>query len=178
MPLDPLSALSVAAAVVQFVEFAAKIVSKGKDIYSSEDGAVEENTATETVTIRLKEKVKAVEASLRSADTTTIRSLKARDIAEVRDKRLEAITKDCSELCQALLNKLASLKVPKESEHRRWKSFRQALKTVWSKQEIDTIAVQLRELRSELDSEVMEVLRQETRQLYCRSGTNIQFTQG
>jgi hypothetical protein len=177
MPLDPLSALSVAACVVQFVDFAAKIVSKGRDIYSSPDGVLEENSFAETVTIRLKEKANTVETSLRSADTITIRSMKARSIAEARDEQLKVITKDCSELCQALLDKLAGLKVPKGSEHRRWKSFRQALKTVWSKQEIENIAGKLKALRSELDSEVMEALRQGNRQCWGRLGTNIEVTQ-
>jgi hypothetical protein len=160
MPLDPLSALSVAACVVQFVDFAAKVVSKGKDIYSSQEGVLEENSFAETVTIRLKEKVKALETSYQSGQHITIRSEKAQILARGRVVRLKDIIERCTQLSQELLDKLGSLEVPKGSEFRKWKSFRQALKSVWSKQEIDAISEKLRYLRAELDSEIINELRQ------------------
>ncbi len=159
MPLDPLSALSVAASVVQFVDFAGKIVSKGKDIYESSDGALQENLSTETVTVRLREKILALESSRRWAKQITVRPEKAHQEAAQRDQRLDEICKDCSNLSKNLLHQLGELKVPKGSEHRRWKSFRQALKSVWSKDEIDAISARLRDLRDELDSEVLDLLR-------------------
>ena len=53
MPLDPLSALSVAASVVQFLDFGNKIVSKGIQAYKSNDGALIENAEIEEATQRL-----------------------------------------------------------------------------------------------------------------------------
>ena len=41
--MDPLSALSVAAAVVQFVDYSSRMVSKSREIYKSADGALAEN---------------------------------------------------------------------------------------------------------------------------------------
>ena len=55
MPLDPLSALSVVASVFQVVDFASSIISKGKYLYKSSDGALRENAEAETVTVRLRE---------------------------------------------------------------------------------------------------------------------------
>ena len=43
MVLDPLSAVSLAATVVQFVDFSSKIVSKGYHLYTSAGGALPEN---------------------------------------------------------------------------------------------------------------------------------------
>ena len=43
--MEALGALSVAAAVVQFVEFGGKAVLKGREIYKSADGALVENQA-------------------------------------------------------------------------------------------------------------------------------------
>jgi hypothetical protein len=42
--LDPMSALSVAASAVQFVDFSLKMVSKSKEIYKSTSGVLEENS--------------------------------------------------------------------------------------------------------------------------------------
>ena len=45
------------------------------------------------------------------------------------------------------------------SENRKWKSFRQALKSVWSKQAIDEMAKRLEVLRADLDTHILEILR-------------------
>jgi hypothetical protein len=55
MPLDPLSALSVAASVVQFIEFSVKIVSTSQQIHESSTGALRENDEVETAAKRLQE---------------------------------------------------------------------------------------------------------------------------
>jgi len=51
--MDPLTALSVAAAVVQFVDYGTRIVAKGTNLYKSADGALTENIELETASIRL-----------------------------------------------------------------------------------------------------------------------------
>jgi hypothetical protein len=42
--MDPLTALSVAACVVQFVDYGTKLLSKGRELYKSADGALWENS--------------------------------------------------------------------------------------------------------------------------------------
>jgi hypothetical protein len=49
MPLDPLSALSVAASAIQFIDFSSKIVSKGKHIYKSANGVLREDAEVENL---------------------------------------------------------------------------------------------------------------------------------
>ena len=158
MAADPISALSVAAAAVQFVQFSTQIVSKGRHIYNSTAGTLPENEVTETVTIRLKSLTKVLTAkpaqfsSLRPAD-------KIPQELNLHQKQVEEICKECIALSDTLLNHLYKLKVPKATEHRRWKSFRHALKSVWSKTEIDRMAVRLRELRDELETHILVMLR-------------------
>jgi hypothetical protein len=151
MVLDPLSALSVAASAVQFIDFARIIVCKSKALYLSTDGLLQENKRTETVTMRLKElaeRVKALEnPPLSNSD------------ANPTDSRLQPICMECGCISTELLQRLHQLKVPHQSKHRKWKSFRQALKSVWSKRELDNMANRLSELRSELDTEVLNLLR-------------------
>ena len=51
-PLDPLSALPIGASVVQFVDFAYKIVLKGRELYDSPNRAIYNNEETETIAKR------------------------------------------------------------------------------------------------------------------------------
>ncbi|KAH6673405.1 hypothetical protein B0J14DRAFT_666740 [Halenospora varia] len=150
MPLDPVSALSVAAAAVQFIDFSRKIVCKSKNLYLSADGALDENRLSETVTMRLSQLVQRIE--------TTPNSLPS-NFSDA-ESRLETIRKECTLISTQLIQRLHQLKVPDCSRYRRWKSFRQALKTVWSKSDIDAIARQLSDLRAELDTEMLVILRE------------------
>ncbi|KAH7395860.1 hypothetical protein BKA64DRAFT_71595 [Cadophora sp. MPI-SDFR-AT-0126] len=52
--MEALAALSVAAAVIQFLDFSSKLVSKGQQLHSSTNGALIENTELEEAARRLK----------------------------------------------------------------------------------------------------------------------------
>jgi hypothetical protein len=152
MPLDPMSALSVAASVVQFVDFTSKIICKGKDIYHSVDGVLPENSQNKTVTVRLLEITNELEKPL-----VDIGSLS--DENQSQYHQLQHICKECSSISKELLRHLKDLEVPRGSKHRRWKSFRQALKSVWDKEGIDAMAKRLERLRNELHTQVLVGLR-------------------
>ena len=163
MPLDPLSALSVAASVVQFVEFASKIVSKGKQLYDSPDGSLRDNEEAETATKRLqdladslKQSIEKVPQPKRAPTSSAHKTLKDQYRQEMR---LRAICEECERMSTELLVRLRQLKVPKGENHRRWRSFRQALKSVWSKKGVDEMAGKLNGLRKELDTQVLVLLR-------------------
>ena len=151
MVLDPMSALSIAASAVQFVDFARMIVCKTKDLYLSTDGVLQENKQTETVTMRLKELAKSIRVPATPPLSNSGSSL--------TNSRLQKICMECSSVSTELLERLHQLKVPDQSKDRKWKSFRQALKSVWSKREIDNMGKKLSDLRAELDTEVLIQLR-------------------
>jgi flagellar motility protein MotE (MotC chaperone) len=150
MPLDPLSALSVAASAVQFVDFASKIVSKAKNIHGSPEGALRENRETETVTICLQEMADQLENSDLSSTAQGL---------DDNEQRLRDICNEYSQITEQLVKRLGDLKVLRETNNRKWKSFRQALKSVWSKRDVDDMATRLDELRSELDTHIFVSLR-------------------
>lgn len=58
-----------------------------------------------------------------------------------------------------LLGRLEKLKVAKEAKHRKWKSFRQALKTVWNKKDLDDLSARLSAFRDELQFHILLSLR-------------------
>jgi hypothetical protein len=150
MPVDPFSALSVAASIIQCVAFASKIVSKSKQIYKATDGILQENTQTETVVVRLQGLVTSLEDDAGSA------ACGSRSPAE---QRLQDVRKECCDVSTRLVTLLGKLEVPANSARRKWKSFRQALKSVTSKKEIDLMSSKLAALRSELDTHILVHLR-------------------
>lgn len=145
-----LSALSVAASLIQVVDFAGKIVSKGRQLYRSSDGLLQEQAQTETVAIRLRQLAQNLK------DAVGEPNYKPRHSEEFQ---LKTICEECSGISEKLLSYLGQLKVPKEDDHRKWKSFRQALKNVWSKRELDDLAKRLAELRNELGTQILVSLR-------------------
>jgi hypothetical protein len=58
-----------------------------------------------------------------------------------------------------LLAKLNKLKVEDGQKHRGYKSFRQALKSVWAKGSIDEMAARLNAFRREMDAHILVSLR-------------------
>ncbi|KAM7212830.1 hypothetical protein V8F06_011776 [Rhypophila decipiens] len=98
---------------------------------------------TQTVTLRLKElaaNIKSSQAALRTSGN---------------QENLDRVCAECMIISDQLLAHLQRLKVPEDANHRRWKSFRQALKSVWSKTEIDAMAKRLSTLREELTTEIL-----------------------
>lgn len=148
--MEPLSALSVAAAVVQFVDYGTGIVAKGRKLYKSAEGALTENIELGIASVRLQRLSGTLQDSLRRGQ----QGLQRGPLNE-SDQALEDICRACVEVSKELVDRLEKLKVPDGHPHRKWKSFRQALKTVWSKEKIEEVADRLAKFRIELDTYVI-----------------------
>ncbi|TGO49410.1 hypothetical protein BOTNAR_0432g00010 [Botryotinia narcissicola] len=147
--MDPVSAISLAAAVAQFIDYSCKIVCKSKEIYNSTSGLTTEHDRTETATLRLKELTQSIRLPPKITNSGS----------SIVHSRLQIITQECFLVSNTLINQLNQLKAPTRSQHPKWKSFRMALKSVWTKHEIDEFALRLRDLRKELDTELLLLLR-------------------
>jgi hypothetical protein len=75
------------------------------------------------------------------------------------DRILEQICSRCVEVSRELVQRLDNLKVPEDHRHKKWKSFRQALKSVLGKSKIEEIKGRLHGFRMELDTHVLLGLR-------------------
>lgn len=148
--MDPFTALGLASNVIQIVDFSCKLVSKGQEIYKSVDGTSVENVDTE-----------AVANDLDLLNTNLQRSLDAsnnnNESLSKDDQSLVNLCGKCSELARELQAKLDSLKVA--GKHRRWKSARQALKSVSGKDGIEQIANRLAAYRDEINLNITVSLR-------------------
>jgi hypothetical protein len=140
--MDPLSALSIASSVLQFVQFGCSLVSKAHEIHQSSSGALPEHLECEDATTRLVELTKKIQYPETSSTSGCLSS---------DDAPLEAICRNCDVIATELLQRLRKLRLRDNTDERKWKSFRQALKTVWSKGEMSSIESRLLTCRKELE---------------------------
>jgi hypothetical protein len=121
--MDPITALGIAGSIVQFVDFGIKVVSKGNKIYHSGDGTTAENHDLETVVTDLI----LIQTRLRQS----LIPLDAAGLLNEDDQALVHLSATSNEVASALLERLKKVKA--QGRFRRWKSFRQALKSISSK---------------------------------------------
>lgn len=145
--MDPMTAVALASSIVQFVDFSSKLVSKGHHIYTSANGALSENLDLEAVTVDLSH----LTARLKGYEGCTCPTKDQQDLLN--------LASSCDFLADQLMERLEKLKVDKDAKHRKWKSFRQALKAVWSKKELDDMATSLASFRSQLELHILVSLR-------------------
>jgi hypothetical protein len=125
--MDPFTAIGLAANILQFVDFAWKLVTETREIAISTNGSTE-NTRLLTSIIVDFESSNAVIESI----TTN-------------DKDLKDIIEQCRVVSSQLVKVLDGLKVgPHQS---RWASFTVALKGVWKKKDIEGLFESLSKLR-------------------------------
>ena len=146
--MDGLSVLSVAANVAQFIEFTCSLLTKSKEIYTSAHGAPIQQVEMEAAIKRL------IELSER---IKTAPPRKRGSIAQ--DQVLTSICQGCITISIQLLAKLNKLKIEDGVKHRGYKSFRQALKSVWARGSIDEMAARLDAFRREMNAHVLVSLR-------------------
>lgn len=147
--MEPLAALGVAGAIVQFVEFAGKVISKGNQIYRSGDGSLDENHDLEIVTNDLVVLQTKMDQAAQRGD------LETRPTDD--DVALQRVNAAANELAKTLLIRLNMVKA--QGRFRRWKSFRQAIKSVSSQKEIDSLARRLHMLKDELQLQILVSLK-------------------
>jgi hypothetical protein len=146
--MDPITALSVASAIVQFVDFAAKVVCKGNRIYHSGNGILQEHEDLNIVTsdlLVMKVKLEQLNQEVQ---------LPAKTDADIATQELFPAM---MALAEQLLKRLTMARA--EGRFRRWKSLRQAVKAMSSKQEVDDMAAKLSMFRQQLSLRIMISLR-------------------
>jgi chromosome segregation ATPase len=147
MVLDPLSALSLAGTIVQFVDFTSKLVSNGCHIYGSANDASAENLELEAITKDLSQ------LNIRLKQRDRLGGL-TQD-----EQSLEDLSNQCTQIADNLTVRLEKLKVEKDAKHRRWKSFRQALKSVWNEKDLNELAARLSGFRDQLQFHILVSLK-------------------
>ncbi|KAM0801408.1 hypothetical protein BDR22DRAFT_170963 [Usnea florida] len=139
--MDPLSAISLAGNIAQFLSYATKLVSKGHALYKSSEGALTENLDLEVIANNLTDiNSRVIQSYNRTPSTATNLFLD--------HQSLKSIAESCDNVAKQLLDILQKLKV--QGSHRTWKSVRQAFKSVWSKAHIDDLRGRMEGYREQM----------------------------
>lgn len=147
--MDPLSALSVAGTIIQFVDFGTKLLSSSYELYKSRRGSLKINQELELVTADLQ----AVVTKMRKC-CSTIPGDTIRPIAEEAPRDENSFHQICDEtanVAEELLKGLRRLKV-KDTGCHILNSFRAALDNAWSKDQIRELTERLSVLKESLQS--------------------------
>jgi hypothetical protein len=152
--LDPLTALGVAGNLLQIIDFGFLLVTDGNQIYHSAAGALDENKAADELAQDLQTLTKRLLDS--QAEWTKARGDAPLEPDEVR---LRNICERCSEIAVELQTQLHKLKRQDGTKHRRLKSYKSALISVWRKDQIEAIVTRLARYQQELDTHILIGLR-------------------
>ncbi|KAL5314388.1 hypothetical protein ACEPPN_018814 [Leptodophora sp. 'Broadleaf-Isolate-01'] len=163
MVFDPLTALSLASNIIQLVDFTSRVVAKCRHIYA--DGALPEHYELHIVT----EDVKRTSTKLKQrppprwplkldkdylkVETDQERKDREEDVAwQEREEEwaFNGLSSTCIKIADELLARLSKHSVPDGIPRTKWKSFREALETVWKKKDLDELAARLAEIRNQM----------------------------
>ncbi|CAN9128966.1 unnamed protein product [Alternaria alternata] len=147
--LDPLIALGAVANVTQFVELAIRIFAKSHAIYNSANGSLVEHDDLGKVS----EDISSLSRKLQESLTTTAAS----SSLTTDEQALCDLCKGCIDVSQEL--KKALEKLTGQGKPGRFRSFRQALKSVWSKDDIDNLERRVKMYKEELNIRIIVGLR-------------------
>lgn len=147
--LDPLAALGAVANIAQFIEFAIKISSKSRDIYHSASGNPIELEDLRDVNDDLSKISRKLRNSFTSATTSTC-------LTE-DEQALHELCKGCIDVSEELTAALS--KIEHHGKRGKFRSFRQALKSVWSKEDIDQLEKRMKLYKEELNFRIIVGLR-------------------
>ena len=149
--MDPLSALSVATSVVQFVDFTTSIISGSYQIYKSGSKEIERNAELKEVMRKLVSLNGGLEQSLH------IKALTAN--LSRTDQELMGLCKDCNSVGGELIIVLQKLRMRK---HDKWSSVKSALCTIWTQNDIDVLQRRVDGFRQQIALHILVALRNDS----------------
>ena len=150
--MDPLSALSLASSIAQLIDFGSELVAKGFRIYKSVDGSLVEHVNKEVAIQHL------VYLTAKLQDPVAI-GMPDSVANVVENHALHALCTKSRSVGEELLASLQAARV--EGKNRKWKSFRQALRSVSTEETIIKIETRLAALKEELEFHILVDLRYE-----------------
>lgn len=148
--MDPLSALSVGAAAVQFADFAARLVTLSSEIYTSTSGDLLEIKERRSIT----ENLQSLTARVKTSATRNL----AQHLDAKSENEIKTLCEECDEIAQELLACLDKLRRT-EGKTTRWRSFRQALSTIWSHEDIERLERRLGNYKQQIAMHILFSLR-------------------
>lgn len=136
--MEPLSAVSLAGTVVQFIDFGCSLISESTSIYQSSSGQSQNNAELDLI---------ATELSLLCAKVRN-------DCVGESQGAISRLALACKAVADDLAVLISRIK-GKGGKCGKWSSFRQALKSVLKGEELKNLCDRLERLRSQLDTAIV-----------------------
>ena len=140
--MDPFLAIGLAANIVQFVDFAGKLVAGTRAIYHSASGMPSDAVALNDLATSIRE----MSDDLASATSASNPGPALRDLAT-----------DCKQIANELLQAITKLKA--KHPHSKWESFMIALKAIGKDPHIKKLAAQLYNIQSTMGLQLLRMMR-------------------
>jgi hypothetical protein len=155
--MEPITALGVAASIVQFVSFACKLVSGSNEIFDSARGSAGHIQNIDEVYRQLQDLSKLLQKPTQMEPGLEL-LVDDKSILAAQTTAINDLSQLCSDECNKLLTTLPKMKGDPGSKTR-WQSFRVALKTVWKEKEIASLEQRLKSIQDTLTLEVCSLTR-------------------
>jgi uncharacterized protein Yka (UPF0111/DUF47 family) len=146
--MDPLSALSVASAVIQIVDFSTKVIARTKEVYDSPDGTTEQTMLLENATANLDDLLQGLRKSRRTIDAFDPKS---------PDGRLLQLAKDSNEVATSISEAIDHVKRRSDGSERT--ALGQGLRSVLDQKKLSALTERLDQIRKQVDTTLLISLR-------------------
>ena len=145
--MEPFSALAIACAVIQFVEFGSKLVGTGLEVYKSTEGAPEEAVEIEALAAHAEQLSK----QLASSGRTRILDTGAQDEAKLHElaNRSEKLANEIVEI----LSKIRG------APQKTWSAIRTSVQLKWNESKIKNLQARLDAVKSEIFLQLLCMMR-------------------
>ncbi|XTI93234.1 hypothetical protein V2W45_1430275 [Cenococcum geophilum] len=155
MVLEPLSAISLAGNVVQFIDFCSKLLAESWELYRSSAGATASNLELEKTAESLGQLSDRINFSLESRTGATDYQ-PSTDKATNAEEALRNTAISCRRVADDLLKTLHDLRV--KGPNKKWQSFLQPLRGIQKKEQIEQMSRRLSKYREELSLHLVTIL--------------------
>lgn len=152
--MDPLTALSLAGTIVQFVDFGCRLLAEGKELYRSTTGILTVNEELELATTDLRALIDKVQKSFKRSSSSGSHTKENQE----DHQRFESLCREAATVAEELIVRLEKLKV-KNSKNRQWQSLKQVIRGAWKKGEVTSLTMRLSTLKDALETHVLFSLR-------------------
>ena len=144
--MDPFTAIGLASSIVQFVDFSAKLIAEGLELYHT--GTSASNVDLEEIATDIKQ--------LNEKLIPPNQSDKGLRPPSKDEEALRKLAGSCRKVADQLLFVLNDRRV---RPHRKWQSFRKALTIVWNKNEIRDLEKRLKKYREQISQRLIIMMR-------------------
>lgn len=135
-----MTALGLAANIVQFIDFTRSLLSDAKEIYHSTTGTTAEYANLEEIAEQLSFFGAKLESSRSSTDNAPSQGTVGAQIGQ--------IAMSCKSIADEILDCLQPLKA-QDSGRKKWKSFLHALQSLWKRERIRRLQERLKSMRDQ-----------------------------